>query len=56
MIAVEPGQFSMLAVYLMDITELNSYIRKNQEEKLVTGLVYIDNYEEAMERVDEVRR
>ena len=56
MIAVEPGQFSMLAVYLMDITELNSYIRKNQEEKLVTGLVYIDNYEEAMESVDEVRR
>ena len=56
MIEVQPGQFSMLAVYLMDITELNSYVRKNQEEKLMTGLVYIDNYEEAMESVDEVRR
>lgn len=53
---IQSKQFSMLAVYLMDITELNSYIRKNQEEKLVTGLVYIDNYEEAMDSVDEVRR
>lgn len=56
MIEVQTNQFSLLAVYLMDITELNSYIRKNQEEKLVTGLVYIDNYEEAMDSVDEVRR
>lgn len=53
---VQSKQFSILAVYLMDITELNSYICKNQEEKLVTGLVYIDNYEEAMDSVDEVRR
>ena len=53
---VQSKQLSILAVYLMDITELNSYIRKNQEEKLVTGLVYIDNYEEAMDSVDEVRR
>ena len=53
---IQSRQFSMLAVYLMDITELNSYIQKNQDEKLVTGLVYIDNYEEAMESVDEVRR
>ncbi len=53
---VQSKQFSLLAVYLMDITELNSYIRKNKEEKLVTALVYIDNYEEAMESVDEVRR
>ena len=53
---IQSKQFSMLAVYLMDITELNSYIQKNQDEKLVTGLVYIDNYEEAMESVDEVRR
>ena len=45
---IQSKQFSMLAVYLMDITELNSYIQKNQDEKLVTGLVYIDNYEEAM--------
>ena len=55
-IEIQSRQFSMLAVYLMDITELNSYIKKNQDEKLVTGLVYIDNYEEAMESVDEVRR
>ena len=53
---VQSKQFSILAVYLMDITELNLYIRKNHEEKLVTGLVYIDNYEEAMDSVDEVRR
>lgn len=45
-----------IAIYLRDVTELNSYIRKNEEQKLLAGLVYIDNYEEAMESVEEVRQ
>ena len=31
-------------------------MRENEEQKLVVGLLYIDNYEEALETVDEVRR
>ena len=34
---------------------MKRYIKKNEEEKLVTGLLYLDNYEEALESVEEVR-
>ncbi|OYP42207.1 hypothetical protein CG709_04705, partial [Lachnotalea glycerini] len=43
-------------MYLFDRTELNSYIKENKEQRLVTGLIYLDNYEEALESVEEVRR
>ena len=46
----------MIALYLFDNTEMNYYIRQNQEQKMVTGLIYLDNYEEALESVEEVRR
>ena len=42
----------LTALYLFDETELNHYIRENKEQKLVAGLIYIDNYEEVMQRVD----
>ncbi|MBS6195886.1 MAG: DHH family phosphoesterase [Clostridiales bacterium] len=45
----------LITLYLFDETELKKYIRKNEEEKLVTGLLYLDNYEEALESVEEVR-
>lgn len=45
-----------LAVYLFEETEINKYIRMVQEERLVAGLIYLDNYEEALETVEEVRR
>ncbi len=47
---------SIFAIYMFDETELNDYIRKNEEEKLVSGLLYLDNYEEATDSVEEVRR
>ncbi len=43
-------------MYLFDETDLNAALRKNEENQLVTGLLYLDNYEEAMESVEEVRR
>ena len=46
----------MIALYLFDKTEINYYIRENQEQRLVTGLIYIDNYEEALESIEEGRR
>lgn len=47
---------SIIAVYIFDETEVKKYIKENQEQKLVTGLIYIDNYEEALESIEEVRR
>lgn len=46
---------SLIAMYLFDITEINHYIRENQEQRMAAGLVYIDNYDEALEDVEEVR-
>ena len=46
----------LIAIYMFDETELNKYIRKNKEERLVAGLIYLDNYEEALDTVEEVRR
>lgn len=50
------GREYFVAVSLSDITELNYYIQENEEQKLVSGLIYIDNYEEVMESVEEVRQ
>ncbi len=45
-----------VAVYLRDDTELNQYIRANEDQKMVIGLLYIDNYDEVIENVEEVRQ
>ncbi|MDO4445636.1 MAG: DHH family phosphoesterase [Bacillota bacterium] len=45
----------LISLYLFDETELKRYIRQKDEEKLVTGLLYLDNYEEALESMEEVR-
>lgn len=46
----------LIAVYLYDETEIKQYIKINAEQKMVAGLIYIDNYDEALESVEEVRR
>lgn len=45
-----------IVVYLQDVTELNRYIKENEEQRLVAGLIYIDNYDEVMNSVEEVRQ
>ena len=45
----------MIAVYLFDTTEINRCIREHREQRMVAGLVYIDNYDEALENVEDVR-
>ncbi len=42
--------------YLYDETEIVRYIKENNEQRLDVGLLYIDNYDESLEPVDEVRR
>lgn len=47
---------ALIAMYLYDETEIISLMKANTEQKLIIGLLYIDNYEEALETIDEVRR
>ncbi len=46
----------LLAVYLYDETEIYQYMQAINDQKMVAGLIYLDNYEEALESVEEVRR
>lgn len=45
-----------VTVTFEDVTELHWYMRENEGQKLVSGLIYFDNYEEVMESVEEVRQ
>ena len=47
---------SVTAVYLIDETQMLKYRQQVNDQKLVAGLIYLDNYDEALESVEEVRR
>lgn len=46
----------LLVIYLFDETEILRCLQEITDEKMVAGLIYLDNYEEALESVEEVRR
>lgn len=46
----------LIAMYLYDETEIIRLNQENNDQKMIVGLLYIDNYEEALESIDEVRR
>ena len=46
----------MTALYIFDETKLQQYIRENEEQKLVASLVYIDNYDEVLDSIEDVKR
>jgi len=50
------ADIELAAVYFFDQSLLKWYEKENYEQQLVAGLIYIDNYEEAMESVESVRR
>lgn len=55
--AKEIGIGDMLyVVFIYDETEIVHYIRENYDQRLDVGLLYIDNYEESLATVDDVRR
>ena len=47
---------SIITLFLFDETEINLLKKKNRDETTVAGYIYMDNYDEAMEDVEEVRR
>ncbi len=46
----------MYAVYLSDETEMLGWKQKVEDEKLVAALIYLDNYDEALDSTEETRR
>ncbi len=47
---------SLYAIYLFDETALKLALREIDDQSLAAGLIYLDNYDEALESVEEVRR
>ncbi len=47
---------ALIAMFLFDETEIIALQKENKEQKLIVGLLYIDNYDEALDSIDEVRR
>lgn len=46
----------LIALYLFDETALKIALQEVDDQSLAVGLIYLDNYEEALESVEEVRR
>ena len=51
----ESGETLVIA-YFYDETEINTLKQELKDNEIVVGLLYIDNYNEALESIDEVRR
>ncbi|MBQ7358604.1 MAG: DHH family phosphoesterase [Lachnospiraceae bacterium] len=46
----------LVAVYLFDETALHLALQEVDDQSLTVGLIYLDNYEESLESIEEVRR
>jgi len=46
----------LIALYLFDETALRIALQENDDQSLAVGMIYLDNYDEALESVEEVRR
>ncbi|MBD5546410.1 MAG: DHH family phosphoesterase [Lachnospiraceae bacterium] len=47
---------SLIAFYLFDETALKIALQEVDDQSLAVGMIYLDNYDEALESVEEVRR
>ncbi|MBO7353751.1 MAG: DHH family phosphoesterase, partial [Lachnospiraceae bacterium] len=47
---------TLVIAYFYDETEINTLKQALKDNEIVVGLLYIDNYNEALESIDEVRR
>ena len=55
-VSLEQSEDFLTALYIFDETKLQQYIRENEEQKLVASLVYIDNYDEVLDSIEDVKR
>lgn len=56
LMSIPEEQCFLHTMYIFDNTELKKAIRANEEQRLVVGLIYIDNYDEVLDSTDDVRR
>ncbi|MDL2302308.1 DHH family phosphoesterase [Lachnospiraceae bacterium OttesenSCG-928-D06] len=56
MIDAESYNGFLIALYLFDETALHIALQEVDDQSLAVGMVYLDNYDEALESVEEVRR
>ncbi len=56
MVDLEDKENYLIGIYLYDETALKIALQENDDQSLALGLIYLDNYEEALEAVEEVRR
>ena len=56
MIDAEGYDGYLIAVHFFDETALKIALRELDDQSLAVGMIYLDNYEEALEGVEEVRR
>ena len=47
---------SLVVLYFFDETDYRRLVQENKDQKLVSSLIYIDNYDEVLEAMDEVRQ
>ena len=47
---------SLISVYFYDETEIEVLRQENYDQQMIIGLLYIDNYDEVLDVVDEVKR
>lgn len=56
MIEAQGYEGYLIAVYLFDETALHIALQEVDDQSVAVGMIYLDNYEEALESVEEVRR
>lgn len=56
MLKIDESSDYLIAIYLFDETDIKRLLKENSDQKLVAGLIYIDNYEEALESVEDVKK
>ncbi len=56
MIGAANSQGGLYTIYLFDETDEVLYRQEREDEQLVVGLIYMDNYDELLESIEEVRR
>lgn len=54
--AANTPEYDLVAMFLVDQTEIKTLRKENQDLRLDAGIIYVDNYDEAMNSTEDVRR
>ena len=56
LLSLPEDQCYLYTIYIFDNTELKKSQKALEQQRLVIGLIYIDNYDEVLDSIDDVRR